>query len=53
MTFCYYVDNINNVQSVEDKKPEIVSELKGDGTGGEFVCVFVLIVSINTDRQYQ
>ena len=52
MTFCYYVDNINNVQSVEDKKPEIVSELKGDGTGGEFVCVFVLIVSINTDRQY-
>ena len=49
MTFCYYVDNINNVQSVENEKPE----LKGDGTGGEFVCVFVLIVSINTDRQYQ
>ena len=24
--FCYYVDNINNVQSVENEKPE----LKGD-----------------------
>ena len=39
MTFCYYVDNINNVQSVEDEKPETVSELKGDGTGGDLVCV--------------
>ena len=31
MTFCYYVDNISSAQSVEDKKPETVSELKGDG----------------------
>ena len=44
MTFCYYVDYISSAQYVENKK----TELKGDITGGEFVCVFVLIVPIDS-----